>query len=114
MESKESTVSHRRGIALKETMFTISVLIYHRRGQRQNGIKETLTASVSEVIVKGKTTAVQQGLLRRIASGHICLHNHRNLLLSYLHHKTLHKIEHITFPLVILHQIIHLIILKKT
>lgn len=104
MESNESTVSHRKGIALRETTFTISVLIYHRRGQRQNGIRETLTASVSEEIVKEKTAAVHQGLLRRIASGHICLHISRKSLLSHLifyfffyKPKTLHNMEHFTF-----------------
>lgn len=62
MESNGSTVSHRGGIALKETTFTISVLIYHRQGQRQNGIRETQIASVSEEIIKDNTAAEHQGL----------------------------------------------------
>lgn len=88
MESIESTVSHRRGIALKETTFTISVLIYHRGGQRQNGIRETQTALISEEMVKEKNVGVLQGLLWKIASWpHICSckNSQKNVILLYLH-----------------------------
>ena len=45
-----------KGNCFKRAPFMIAVLIYHR-GQRQNGIRKTQTASVSEELVKRITLA---------------------------------------------------------